>query len=223
MSTMSDKEVNPYDWYRDFFERSFKDRKNFMNFNTDLFKEFNQMQEEMEKIYNQFNDIGYNPPKELVREYETEDGSKVREVGPIVYGYSMTIGPDGYPRIREFGHIKRSRPTQLNGSRDQLDLGAAPRIRGEREPLADINTTNKEIKVILEIPGVKKEDIRLDLYGNNLEISTMHGQRKYKRTLEIPSDAEIDSARSTYNNGILEITFDKKRSTKSKGREIKID
>ena len=51
----------------------------------------------------------------------------------------------------------------------------------------------------------------------------MHGQRKYKRTLEIPSDAEIDSARSTYNNGILEITFDKKRSTKSKGREIKID
>lgn len=69
--------------------------------------------------------------------------------------------------------------------------------------------------MILEIPGVKKEDIRLDLYGNNLEISTIYGQRKYKRTFEIPSDAEIDSARSTYNNGILEITFDKKKDRRN--------
>jgi len=221
---MSDKEINPYDWYRNFFERSLNDRGNFMNFfTTDLFKEFNQMQEEMEKIYNQFNDVGYNPPKELIREYETEDGSKVREVGPIVYGYSMTIGPDGYPHIREFGNIKKSRSSQQKGPRNQLDVGTGPRIRSEREPLADINMTDKEIKVILEMPGVKKEDIRLDLYGNNLEISTTHGQRKYKRNLEIPSDANVDSARSTYNNGILEITFDKIRSMKSKGREIKID
>jgi HSP20 family protein len=221
---MSDKEINPYDWYRNFFERSLKERRNFMNFfTTDLFKEFNQMQEEMEKIYNQFNDVGYNPPKELVREYEAEDGSKVREVGPIVYGYSMTIGPDGHPHIREFGNIKKSRSSHHEGSVNQLDLGASPRIRGEREPLADINMTDKEIKVILEMPGVKKEDIRLDLYGNNLEISTSHGQRNYKRTLEIPSEADVDSARSTYNNGILEITFDKIRSMKSKSREIKID
>lgn len=73
------------------------------------------------------------------------------------------------------------------------------------------------------MPGVKKEEIKLDLYGNILEIATFHGQRKYKRTLEIPSDADVDSARSTYNNGILEVTFDKIKSTKSKGREIKID
>ena len=35
-----------------------------------------------------------------------KEGGKVREVGPIVYGYSMTIGPDGKPRIREFGNVK---------------------------------------------------------------------------------------------------------------------
>ena len=45
-------------------------------------------------------------PKELIREYETSDGGKVREVGPIVYGYSMTIGPDGKPHVREFGNVK---------------------------------------------------------------------------------------------------------------------
>ena len=60
----------------------------------------------MERMFNQFNDMSTNAPKELVREYETQEGDKVREVGPIVYGYSMTIGPDGKPRIREFGNVK---------------------------------------------------------------------------------------------------------------------
>jgi HSP20 family protein len=45
----------------------------------------------------------------LVREYITPEGGEVREVGPVVYGYSMTVGPDGKPRVREFGNVKRSR------------------------------------------------------------------------------------------------------------------
>ena len=52
-----------------------------------------------------FGSIEKNAPKELVREDQTPDGKKVREVGPIVYGYSMTIGPDGKPKVREFGNI----------------------------------------------------------------------------------------------------------------------
>ncbi|MGH9923950.1 MAG: hypothetical protein ACRD5B_01100 [Nitrososphaeraceae archaeon] len=28
-------------------------------------------------------------------------------MGPIVYGYSMTIRPDGRPRVREFGNVKK--------------------------------------------------------------------------------------------------------------------
>ena len=57
-------------------------------------------------MFNTFNDVSTNPPKELVREYQTPEGEKVREVGPIVYGYSMTIGPDGKPHVREFGNVK---------------------------------------------------------------------------------------------------------------------
>jgi hypothetical protein len=29
-------------------------------------------------------------------------------MGPFVYGYSMTIGPDGKPRVREFGNVRGS-------------------------------------------------------------------------------------------------------------------
>jgi HSP20 family protein len=39
----------------------------------------------------------------------------------------------------------------------------------------------------------------------------------------LPVDADINTARSTYNNGILEISFTKRTDKKSKGREIKID
>src|SRR5919112_745562 len=73
---------------------------------TDLFRNFDNMHKEMNRMFNVFNDISNNAPKELIREYETSDGGKVREVGPIVYGYSMTIGPDGKPHVREFGNVK---------------------------------------------------------------------------------------------------------------------
>ena len=39
-------------------------------------------------------------PKDLVREYETPEGAKVREYGPFVYGYSMTVGPES-KRVRK--------------------------------------------------------------------------------------------------------------------------
>src|SRR3954453_11673520 len=102
----------------------------------------------MSIMFNVFNDLSTNAPKELVREYETPEGGKVREVGPIVYGYSMTIGPDGKPRVREFGNV-RSPSSSLRGGGGSF---TRPLISSEREPLADITTSNKEVKVVLEMP-----------------------------------------------------------------------
>jgi len=221
---MSDKAINPFDWYRNFFEQGMNNRRNLMNFfNMDFFKEFNLMQEEMERIFNQFKEVNYNPPKELVREYQNQDGNKVREIGPIVFGYSMTIGPDGRPTIREFGNIKRNKLSQGNGSVNTIAGEVGPLIRGEREPLADVNLGEKEIKVILEMPGVKKEDIKLSLSENTLEIYTNDIQRKYRKTIEIPPEADTETTRSTYTNGILEVTFSKKDIPRSRGREINIE
>jgi HSP20 family protein len=39
----------------------------------------------------------------------------------------------------------------------------------------------------------------------------------------LPPEADIETVRSTYNNGILEITFKKKEQTKPKGKEIKVE
>ena len=49
-------------------------------------------------------------------------------------------------------------------------------------------------------------------------------QRKYHKIIDLTKQADIETARSTYNNGILEVTFDKKKEEpKPKGKEIKIE
>jgi HSP20 family protein len=184
-----------------------------------LFGDFDDIHKEMNRLFNVFNDISTNAPKDMIKEYETEEGTKVRKVGPVVYGYSMTIGPDGKPHVREFGNVKSLGNDRKNVGQ-YLDK---PQISAERDPLSDINTTDKEVKVVLEMPGINKEDIKINAYGSQIEIKTEDAaQRKYHKTIELPKEADIETARSNYNNGILEVTFDKMKETKSKGKEIKI-
>jgi HSP20 family protein len=221
---MSFSNIDPYDFFRRFFGSS---RGNIGKIDSsgarqgewnrrDFFREFDDMQREMERMFEeQFGDIQSKAPKELVREYQTPEGEKVREVGPIVYGYSMTIGPDGKPHVREFGNVKSLGGAGLGGIK--------PQILPEREPLADVNTTDNEVKVILEMPGIKKEDIKINAYEGPVEVIADNPQRKYHKTIELPKDADIETSRSTYNNGVLEVIFNKKKTMKPKGREIKIE
>jgi HSP20 family protein len=53
------------------------------------------------------------------------------------------------------------------------------------------------------------------------EVKSEDPQRKYHRTIDIPQDTNIETAKSSFNNGILEITFKKKEQTK--GKTIKIE
>src|SRR5687768_11876253 len=99
---MYNRDIIPSDWISRFFDAGFgrgrdRDRGRGLFNTTDVFSDLDNIHEEMNRMFDVFNNISTNAPEELVREYETKEGSKVREVGPIVYGYSMTIGPDGKP------------------------------------------------------------------------------------------------------------------------------
>jgi HSP20 family molecular chaperone IbpA len=41
--------------------------------------------------------------------------------------------------------------------------------------------------------------------------STLQKNKKYYRIVEVPKDADIETAKCTYRNGILEITFKQKK------------
>jgi HSP20 family protein len=233
--------IGPEDWIRRFFSssglpgmisgsiRSNSRRRNEDWFGDDdddyTFAGFDQMRRQMEKLFEeQIEDVQAKAPKELVREYETPEGGKVREIGPIVYGYSATIGPDGKPRVREFGNVK-SLGSSTSGSSDSgwRITPAGPQITAEIEPLVDMITSDKEIKVVVELPGVNKEKIKVNSYDNSVEISANTSDRKYRRIVDLPPEADTQVAKCNYKNGILEIVFNKKQESKPKGKEISIE
>ncbi len=167
---MSNWGIEPEDWFRRVFGGSnfpFLSRRGGSNDDwfRDMPRQFEQMRREMESIFQeQFTDIDETKvPKNLIREYHTPEGSKVREVGPLVYGYSMTVGPDGRPKVREFGNIRS--PTTMG-------FANKPSISGETEPLADVTTTDKDVKVVVEMPGIEKKDIKINAHDDTVEVFT---------------------------------------------------
>jgi HSP20 family protein len=218
MSSPEDRDIEPFDWLGRFFGRwSGSSRRSGF---PDFFSGFDEMRREMERGFeNAFKNMQDQAPKDLVKEYQTPGGSKVREYGPFIYGYSMTVGPDGKPKVREFGNVK----SPFNIAK-RADFFTKPLISSEREPLADITTTDNEVKVAVEMPGVSKENIKINVYDNSLEVTTTStGQRKYHEVIQLPPQTDIETATSTYKNGILEIVFKKKERSKPKGRQINID
>lgn len=209
---MSFWDIEPADWFSRGGRRLFGGRRG------DIFGQFYEMTREMERMFEeQFKDIQTRAPKELIREYETPEGGKVKEMGPFVYGYTMTVGPDGKPRVREFGNVR----SPLAG----FGLGASnrPLISSEREPLADITTTDKEVKAIVEMPGVNKENIKISVHDNSVEVKSNDPQRKYHEIIDLPPETDTETAKSTYKNGVLEIIFTKKNESKPKGKDIKVE
>jgi HSP20 family protein len=196
----------------EFWDRWFRRRRwPFSSF----FGDIDEMFREIERMFQrEFEDLSRRAPKDLLRERILPDGTKVQEWGPFVYGYSITIGPDGKPEIREFGNIK---PGERRLGRPSIS------IREEREPLVDIINTDGEIKVIAEIPGVEKEDIKLHGTETTLTISVDTPQRKYYKEVELPEKVDPKQAKSTYKNGVLEVTLPKKKGEPPRGEPIKIE
>ena len=170
----------------------------------------------MEREFSQFKT---RIPEDLKRERKLPDGSTIPEWGPFVYGYSMTIGPDGKPKIREFGNIKPSSEPEACGlNKPCLN------IKEEREPLVDIISVDGEIKVIVELPGVEKEDIKLSGTDDKLTISVEAPERKYFKEVEMPTKLDPKKARTSYKNGVLEVTVSKiGEKKKTSGEQIKIE
>jgi len=189
-------------------------RRRFPSFRRFFFGDFEDIFREMEEMMErEFKEFSRKVPKDLIRERELPDGTRVHEWGPFVYGYSITIGPDGRPQIREFGNVKPG----MRFGKPEID------IKEEREPLVDIMSTDGEVKVVAELPGVDKNDIKLHGTESTLTISVDTPERKYYKEVELPAKVNPEKARSTYKNGVLEVTLEKKKEEKPKGSPIKIE
>jgi HSP20 family protein len=175
------------------------------------FPDIDEMMREMEKAFSeQFKDLEKDLPKNLVRESKSPDGEVKKEIGPIVYGYSVTIGPDGKPVVREFGNVRSGRGKDWKA------------IQDKREPLIDVVSSGKDVRVIAEIPGVKKEDIDVTINEKSMVISVKSGERSYYKELDLPGPVNPNGAKSAYNNGILEVTVPLKSAARG-GVRLRVD
>ncbi|MBN1784951.1 MAG: Hsp20/alpha crystallin family protein [Candidatus Bathyarchaeota archaeon] len=176
----------------------------------DIAEAFKEMEEMMTK---QFENLSKISPEDLTREQKLPDGTQVKSWGPFVYGYSVTVGPDGKPKVTEFGNLK---PETSTGKK-LVDF------EEKREALADVIPGENEIRVIVELPGVEKEDIKLSGKADKLTISVDANERKYYKEVELPTKVDIKKATSKYKNGVLDITIPKKKEEQTKSEPMKIE
>ncbi len=125
------------------------------------------------------------------------------EERPFVYGFSMRVGPDGKPHVEEFGN---TRPWTRSGA---------------VEPLTDVIDEGDYLTITFELPGVSKEDIETDLTEDSLTVSAELPNRKYYKRLSLPAEVDPETAKATFNNGILSVRVKKKEG--AKGKRLKIE
>ncbi len=158
---------------------------------NDLFGNFDEEFEEMRERMNR-----------LMERLMT--GTPTLENEPVVYGFSMKVDSDGKPRIQHFGNTRT----------DEEAVST-------REPLTDIIEEEDKVRIVMELPGVRKEDIHLHATSKGLSIEVETENRKFSKHLDLPCEVKGESAKATYKNGVLQIIL--RKSIKKKRKEIKID
>lgn len=189
----------------------FKKRKRHPFFRSWFFEDVDRLFREMEEMMKEeFKSFTSRVPHNYVRKKRLPDGRTVREWGPFVYGYSVKLGPDGKPDIRQFGNVKQSR--------------FGPRVRRDRDPLVDVIQDDGEVHVVAELPGVEKRDIELQGTEDTLTVSVDTSHRKYFKQIELPAKVIVKEAKSKYKNGVLEVRLPKiGEEEKMEGEPISID
>lgn len=118
-------------------------------------------------------------------------------------------------------------------------VGALPRAAEVWSPHIEVFERDGKLNVTADLPGMSKDDVRVELRDNNL---VLEGERKeekredregyfvtersygsFYRVIPLPDEVDAGSARATFRNGVLELTFDLPRNHPSHSRSIPIE
>jgi HSP20 family protein len=127
---------------------------------------------------------------------------------PFVYGFSIIRLPGEDSELREFGNVSDDSEYEKNLVTSEI-----------RNPFIDIFESEELVHVLVELPEVKKEDLLLHATAQNLEIRVLD-LSDYSQDVELPSRVDPKSAKASYKNGVLEVTF--KRCTEERPVKIEI-
>ena len=107
-------------------------------------------------------------------------------------------------------------------------------------PRTDISSTEKEVRIEAELPGVNKDDIEVTLQDHHLilradmkqETEAEDADRRYhrrerreghfERVIPLPENANEDELSCEFRNGVLTIHVPKTEQAKQRGRRIEV-
>jgi len=103
-------------------------------------------------------------------------------------------------------------------------------------PTVDMEEDDSEIRVTAEMPGLEKEDFKVEVLGDRLiirgekkaerekrEAGYFYSERSYgsfSRSLQLPAEVEVEKAKAEYKNGVLKLRLPKSETAKAK--QIKV-
>ncbi|MCE5337701.1 MULTISPECIES: Hsp20/alpha crystallin family protein [unclassified Methanoculleus] len=140
-------------------------------------------------IFQQLNEL----MKRLMEQGLKEQGDQNR---PFAYGFKIVLHDAGTTETPA----------------EEADPVAEPSSEGTIEPIAEMYTTDDDVTVAIDLPGVEKENIHLSLINGTLTIIAGGNQLT---SVEIPT-VDADSMQSNYKHGVLEVKF-------SRGKSIRIE
>jgi len=160
--------------------------------------------DEFNRIFKKMSNSFFNID-DIFEEFKTKGSSQ----GPYYYGYTMTVGPDGKPIVKEYGNTK---PELVSAS-------------NTREPIVDTIVDEKEklVKLIAEMPGVDKSDLKVVVQDKSVNLSAEHGEKKYQVNVPIQYKVDENSAKASYKNGILELIFKLAEDEKPKSTTVEVE
>jgi HSP20 family molecular chaperone IbpA len=183
----------------------------------------NKLDEEFDRTFNDdLNEFGFSESYTEVRSETVKE-----EVDVLLHSsYDLTLRPNKNARV---GKNKRNvRPASVqrrnNFNSHYYNLTDDDNITGSKVPLSrikregresfeDVIVSDENIKVVLQLPiNNRRENIKVVAYSDNsVSISYLSSKgKRSNRTSALPYGIDIETARSTYRNGILEITFNRK-------------
>ncbi len=109
---------------------------------------------------------------------------------PFIAGFAFNMGPEGKPSVQLFGN------DLVRGS-------------GFRSPINEqvIDETSGTLRLLLEMPGVDKQDIKVEATEDSAVISAEREDRRYRAEVSLRSPVRPESGKAEYKNGMLEISF----------------
>ena len=94
--------------------------------------------------------------------------------------------------------------------------------RPKHEGTMSYEDRDKDIVFTIDMPGVQKKDIEISVEPNSISVKAENGgSRKYNYSRKFRPTVDVDSAKATFSNGVLDITLNKVEA-KPTGKIVKI-